>query len=146
MERNKEVYRIVQSFRRVHHAFMQVFWEQGEQKSLTPVQFLVLSVLLERPNTSLTELAERAHMGNSTMSGVVERLVKAGYISRERLPNDRRSLTLRITSEGEQIRNDIEKMWMDRVSGILDIPVQDRDIILDIHQQIISKLTAKGVD
>ncbi|MFB5675648.1 MarR family winged helix-turn-helix transcriptional regulator [Paenibacillus terreus] len=145
MDDKHEIYRIVQSFRQVNKALFQVFWHSDLQLELTSVQYLVLSILHERPDIGLAELAKLANMGSSTMSGVVERLCKGGYITRARLMNDRRSLTLKLTAEGEAVRERIDTLWMERVSSILEIPRADLDFTLQVHQQIVQKLQEKGM-
>ncbi|MFM9280260.1 MarR family winged helix-turn-helix transcriptional regulator [Paenibacillus jiagnxiensis] len=145
MDDKHEIYRIVQSFRQVNKTLFQVFWHSDLQLELTSVQYLVLSILHERPDIGLAELAKLANMGSSTMSGVVERLCKGGYITRARLMNDRRSLTLNLTAEGEDVRERIDTLWMERVSSILEIPKEDLDFTLQVHQQIVQKLREKGM-
>ncbi|MDO7904986.1 MarR family transcriptional regulator [Paenibacillus sp. JX-17] len=139
---------VIQSFRQVSQSLYRVFWnETSESESgLTSIQFMVLNVLKSRPNIGLAELADACFMGSSSMSGVVDRLVKAGYVSRERLESDRRVLTLRMTEKGEEIREYTNSLWMNRVSPILDIPKKDMDFVLSIHQRMIEKLEGKGMN
>ena len=58
----------------------------------------------ERPSIGINEVAELCHMGSSSMSAVVERLVKGEYIVRTRSDADRRSVKLQITDSIRHVR------------------------------------------
>jgi DNA-binding MarR family transcriptional regulator len=108
------------------------------------MQFKVLRTLQEEPNISLGELADRLQVGNSTMSGIVERLVKAGYLLRERSEDDRRTLLLRLTEEGKERQNQTYDIFMKRMSKILEIPDKEIEQLLQLHQLIIEKIKPNG--
>ncbi|ASR47181.1 MarR family transcriptional regulator [Paenibacillus kribbensis] len=141
-----EVYRIIQSIREVNKTIFHAFWNEERHLDLTAIQHLVLSVLNERPSIGLSELADIARMGCSSMSGVIDRLAKAGYVARERDEHDRRSLVLSLTPEGKDTMQKVDAMWMERILPILDIPKEQLDMVLDIHKQMIMKLTSKGMN
>ncbi|WDH97215.1 MarR family transcriptional regulator [Paenibacillus urinalis] len=103
-----EMYQIFSSFRQVNQSFHRLFWKQEEEKEITRIQMLVLSILIEHPNIGLAELAELCHMGSSTTSGVVDRLVKAELVERGRCLHDRRSLEL--PGYGERERSSEESL------------------------------------
>lgn len=134
---------VVRSFRKVNRVLYQLLREEADLLDATVVQILVLRVLFQHPNIGLNELAERLQLGNSTMSGVVDRLVSAGLVVRERSQEDRRSLTMRLTSEGEKKQNEAfgdDSLLVKRLSKILEIPEEDLEHLLRIHEQIMEKL------
>jgi DNA-binding MarR family transcriptional regulator len=141
-----EVYRIIQSIREVNKTIFYAFWNEEQHMDLTAIQHMALAILNKRPNIGLSELADIAHVGSSSMSGVVDRLTKAGYIARGRHEHDRRSLVLTLTPEGKDIMEKVDAMWMERVLPILDIPKEHLEMVLDIHKQMIMKLTPKGMN
>ena len=61
-----------------------------EGVDITPVQWLVLYALYRKDGESITRLARRCYLDNSTITGVIVRLEKAGYVSRAPLEGDRR--------------------------------------------------------
>ena len=61
-----------------------------EGLGITPVQWLVLRVLFLKDGESLTQLAQRCYLDNATITGVVDRLERGGFVSREPLEGDRR--------------------------------------------------------
>ena len=75
-----------------------------EGLDITPVQWLVLYALYKKDGESLTQLAKRCYLDNSTITGVVDRLEKAGYVSREPLEGDRRVYKIVLRPRAHQIR------------------------------------------
>ena len=65
--------------------------------NLTGPQRLVMSILVRSPGLSLKQLSEGVSLAHSTVSGIVDRLVKQGLIERQTHPSDRR-VTLLVAS------------------------------------------------
>lgn len=107
---------------------------------ITRIQMLVLSILIEHPNIGLAELAELCHMGSSTTSGVVDRLVKAELVERARCLHDRRSLVLQVTEKGREVQKRVYELWMSKVSHMMDLPREDIDNLLRIHSLMLEKM------
>jgi MarR family transcriptional regulator, organic hydroperoxide resistance regulator len=70
-------------------------------RDLTHAGLLALHALRSGPRTQ-RELAAASMVEEQTMSKVLDRLERAGYVTRERDPADRRRLTVRRTPAGEQ--------------------------------------------
>lgn len=74
---------------------------------LTPAQFQVLS----RTNTEgvpLTKIAEAMYVDLSTVNGIVNRLERSGYVSRERSTSDRRICYVKLTPTGKQLWDEVK--------------------------------------
>lgn len=57
---------------------------------LTGPQQLVMEVLVRSHGLSLKELSQQVSLSHSTVSGIVDRLEKRGFVKRKAHPNDRR--------------------------------------------------------
>jgi DNA-binding MarR family transcriptional regulator len=57
---------------------------------LTGPQQLVMEVLVRSHGLSLKELSQQVSLSHSTVSGIVDRLEKRGFLKRKADPNDRR--------------------------------------------------------
>ncbi|HET7657661.1 MAG TPA: MarR family transcriptional regulator [Bacillales bacterium] len=143
----EQVYQVMRSFREVNRTLHHLLRETADELDTTVVQIMVLKTLGQSPNIGLNELADHLQLGNSTMSGVVERLVSAGLIVRERSSKDRRSLTMRLTEKGEEIKQQAfgeDSSLVNNLANLLDIPQEDLDHLLQTHEKIIEKLAGKG--
>jgi DNA-binding MarR family transcriptional regulator len=89
------------------------------RRTLSAHQASILDHLDEREPLTLLDLG--AHMGvtASTMSLHVERLVKQGYVLRERDATDARRLRLRLTAAGVRVREANSVLDAQRVRGML---------------------------
>jgi MarR family transcriptional regulator, organic hydroperoxide resistance regulator len=65
-------------------------------------QFDVLSTLTEQQGLSQSDLAQRLYVTKGNVSGLIDRLVDAGYVERRSSPGDRRSNALFLTPDGDK--------------------------------------------
>lgn len=144
--KNEKIQQIMRSFREVNRVLYQPFREAAEHYDTTAIQMLVLRILARNNGMKLGELADQMQMGNSTMSGVVDRLVKAGLIVRERSKQDRRSLVMRLTEKGRKKEKEIfdeNSLLLQKLSPLNEIPEKDLHALLRIHKDIARKLQEK---
>lgn len=75
------------------------------QWDLNHASFAVLW-MLDRGAMTQRELAAAASVQDQTMSRVVERLERLGYVSRDRCPQDRRRVLVSLTGTGRRVRDE----------------------------------------
>ncbi|MEK4472220.1 MarR family transcriptional regulator [Paenibacillus sp. FSL R7-0048] len=131
---------IFSSFRRISHAFQQLLWKDAEELDITPTQLMVLRKISANPDIGITDLAELLHLGNSAASGVVDRMVKADFITRQRSEVDRRIYNLAITEKGREIRERSKQSLRRHLLPLSNIPAEDAGELLRIHTEIIQIL------
>jgi len=71
---------------------------------ITYPQYLTLSLLWERDERSVSELAHRLDLEASTLTPMVKRLETAGLVTRDRNPRDERQVLVRLTETGEALK------------------------------------------
>ena len=80
-------------------------------------QMAILHILKERDRCMMSELAKLLSITTSAATGIVDRMVKTGFLKRVPDPNDRRIINVRITPRGERATNAIfrqrQKMMID---------------------------------
>jgi DNA-binding MarR family transcriptional regulator len=77
--------------------------KMGATIGLTGPQRTVLRLVSLTPGISSGQLAELLHLHPSTLTGVLERLVRRGLLERKRDPFDARRALLRVTAAGQRI-------------------------------------------
>ena len=88
-------------------------------KVLSAHQMSILSLLDSVDPTMVGELADHLGVTASTMSLNLTRLEKAGYVTRERDPADRRVMNVRLTESGERMRAAQTMLEPERVDRML---------------------------
>lgn len=89
------------------------------RRLLSAHQASILDHLDERDPLALLDLAKHMGVTPSTMSLNIERLVRRGYVSRERAAEDGRRLRLRITPAGVRLREAKSVLDPARVRALL---------------------------
>jgi DNA-binding MarR family transcriptional regulator len=97
---------IVAEFRSALRKFLRRSELVADTCGLTPQRYLLLLMIKGAPDRSarstVTELAERLQLAQSTVTELVARSVDAGLIDRESSTADARVTYLRLTPEGER--------------------------------------------
>jgi len=79
------------------------FSENGVE--VTPVQVGLLFFLQKNDGSSLTQISQGLMLENPTVTGLIDRLEKLGYVKRSDHPNDRRVYLVHITEKGNKVAN-----------------------------------------
>jgi DNA-binding MarR family transcriptional regulator len=77
-----------------------------DQLGITYPQFLVLSTLWEADGRTVGAVAERLDLEPSTITPLVKRLEAAGFVTRQRNPDDERQVRVRLTERGRAMREE----------------------------------------
>lgn len=101
-------------------------------KGLTPLEMGVLGVLSEFPNAMLKEITQRLAVPKSTLTSVIDRLERRGYINRAISKTDRRSFELLLTEDGkcaQQQHIESEQAAYKKLAGALDTREEVAELI-----------------
>ncbi len=71
---------------------------------LTYTQYIVMMVLWEKESVNVGQLGEILYLDAGTLTPLLKRLEKAGYVTRERSREDERITIVSITKEGEELK------------------------------------------
>jgi MarR family transcriptional regulator, organic hydroperoxide resistance regulator len=103
-----------------------------DQLGLTYPQYLVLSVLWEGDDQTITAIASRLDLEPSTITPLVKRLEQAGHVVRRRNPSDERQVKVSLTDQGRAIRAETKTLAeaLDDKSGMTV------DALVDLNARI----------
>jgi MarR family transcriptional regulator, organic hydroperoxide resistance regulator len=71
---------------------------------LTYPQYLVLAALYDDDNQTVGNLGDKLFLDSSTLTPLLKRMEKTGYLSRQRDPGDERQVRIRLTQRGRSAR------------------------------------------
>lgn len=77
------------------------------QFNLTYPQYLVMLVLWESSPCSVGDLGSKLFLDSGTLTPLLKRLATNGLITRQRDPEDERRVIIKLTLEGEQLKQQI---------------------------------------
>lgn len=111
---------------------------------ITVPQKIVLGILIENGSLSIKELSHKVGLSHSTVSGIVDRLERKGFVERFQDPQDRRFTKVTITTK---VKDFVQKKMTHHIfSGIVDAfknaTIEEQKKIVDglvILRQLLDK-------
>jgi DNA-binding MarR family transcriptional regulator len=108
---------------RLHRRLLDVIkddFERSGEKEVNPVQALLLFNISDAELTA-GELKTRGHYQGSNVSYNLKKLVEAGYVNHERSNADKRSVRVRLTQKGLDVRGRVDAMYNRQLQAIEEI-------------------------
>lgn len=78
--------------------------------NLTYSQYLVMMVLWEKNEQTVSEVGERLFLDSATLTPLLKRMEQADLITRTRCPNDERQVIIALTAHGDALRHEAAKL------------------------------------
>ena len=111
---------------------------------VTPSQYNVLRILRGAGTDGLcrNEISERMVTATPDMTRLLDRMEKAGWVTRERAEGDRRQVSTHITKSGMELLARLEKPTGDFVTSLLTgAAISDLKTVLKVNDEIRTKLS-----
>jgi len=105
--------------------------------SLTPPQYFVFNALWMGDGISVGELGERVSLDSSTLTGIIDRMEKTGYVERQLNPQDRRSMLVFLTAKAREVGPRIVE-FADELDASLRQPFSNEE--MDTFEQVLRAL------
>lgn len=110
-----------------------------DELDLTPHQCLLLSTLETKGPMSIGELRQAAHGAQSTMSEMVGRLARAGYVHKKPAPEDRRAVKVAISAHGRAVLVQRQREMRAKHEALLSaLSPEDQERFLTAFETIVS--------
>lgn len=118
-------------------------WIELDMK-FSKFELFTMLFLDKRKEITMTELVDYINSPMSTATGIVDRLVKNGYVNRERSETDRRVVILRLTEVGSQLIKKLKDMISEYLSMVLDdLTEEEKKFMTGIALKVMNKFQAK---
>ncbi|MBX3455014.1 MarR family transcriptional regulator [Ferrovibrio sp.] len=92
------------------NAMTRLYRDRLEPLGLTYPQYLVLLVLWEHDDLTVSQLGERLYLDSGTLTPLLKRMEAAGHISRRRDPADERQVRIGLTPAGQALKASVAEM------------------------------------
>ncbi len=107
------------------------YWTQTVTEfGVTSSQALVLLFLLEEDRVTSKDLGEKTEFDSATLTGILDRLERAGLVERRDNPNDGRAILACLTEEGKKTATRIESIMEDKNQAFLSNLTPEEGLIL----------------
>jgi DNA-binding MarR family transcriptional regulator len=89
--------------------FAKILKEYGIDK-INPAQGRILFALWKKDQVPISDLAEKTQLSKSTLTSMLDRLEKAGHITRVRPKKDRRTILIKLTEKNRSLQETYNKV------------------------------------
>ena len=115
------------------------------KRGVTQTQFLVLNAIRACTRCTMGALARTLHVSMPTVSGIIDRLVRAGYVRRHSQPEDRRQILVELAPKAERFFRDFETVVRRRwEEALLSLEPGELEAFHDVITKIRERLQADG--
>jgi len=129
------------NLRMAQESAFQAFSRRSQEIGESPGRFATLTIIARNPGISQTELSLAAGRDKSSLTPVIEDLVRRGMIERKRVRDDRRTYRLNVTAAGKKTLTQLTRCAR-RHERILDsiIGLRDRKRFIQILKKIAAEI------
>ena len=115
--------------------------------NLSQRKFFILILLMRNPNgLNISQLAGKTGVSCASITGLVERMKKAGLVTREEDASDRRVMIIQITQVGDELLKKVLPDHYSRVNQLmLCLNEQERDSLQKLLKKVSMSTQAREV-
>jgi DNA-binding MarR family transcriptional regulator len=114
---------------RLHRRLLDVIKDEFDRRSrddINPVQALLLYNIGEK-DLSAGELRTRGYYLGSNVSYNLKKLVEMGYLDHQRSRIDRRSVRIKLTDKGREVRDIVDALYQKHLANVAQVGGIDGD-------------------
>lgn len=108
-----------------------------ESYGINTTEFMVLEVLYHKGKQTIHQIGQKILITSGSMTYVIDKLEKRGFIKRENCPDDRRSIYAVITSKGISFMDEIfpkHESIINQIFGVLS--EEEKKIMIELNKKI----------
>ena len=107
-----------------------------DKLDLTYTQYLTMVMLFDIDVVNVKELGKMLYLDSGTLTPLLIKLEKKGYLTRTRLADDNRYLNISLTEKGKALKPELEKVG-DKILEMLDVTDTESQCLESILQKIL---------
>ncbi len=148
MRDNKEKIEITKKAKRFEKVFTEFFNIVRLRKpssfsniNITEPQYFTLNYLAKNNNCTMGGLKEHLDVSLSTLTGIIDRMVRDGFVERERDDDDRRLVRVKLTKKGNGIAEEINIKRLERIIAVLEVlSKEDQELLIGTIERLTEHL------
>ena len=115
-----------------------------KEYDLTYTGYIVLLAIESDEKINIKSLGERVFLDSGTLTPLLKKLEKKGYVDRIRETNDERNLQISLTEKGKSIQEPLSKISM-QVFGEFDMDLDEAIELKSTLQNFVNKNFSKDL-
>lgn len=108
-------FEIAMLIKEIYASTIEIVNENLKGSSLTHQQTMVIKLIAHKEKVTISELCQEMSLAKGTISGIVSRLERAGYVKKVKYDNDKRNTYVEFSDKGyeyaKNFRNEINKSF-----------------------------------
>lgn len=140
---------ILRAIRRIIRSVALQSKRLSRETGLTLPQILCLRAIADAPNQELTgaALSEQVQLSPATISGIIDRLERAGLVLRQRWATDRRKVSASLTAQGRERLATLPVPLQEKVlERIIGLTPEQRQELMDSLDLLVELMEAGELD
>ena len=115
-----------------------------KQSGLTYTQYITMMALWEYGDSSVKELGERLFLDSGTLTPLLKKLEKRGYVERTRDSVDERKLVVTLTERGRELESEVADVPSQMACNVTLTPEEGAQFAALLHKMIDGFEVQKG--
>ena len=126
--------------RRLQQIQVAVFLSECQDEKITPIQWGILTIVTDFPNSGHIEISEELGLDRSNVANVVTRLADRGLLTRITNTEDRRRKSINVTEEGLAIMEKVRTKARSAQEKVLG-PLNDseRELFMELLARLVKE-------
>ncbi|MDF2558053.1 MAG: transcriptional regulator [Bacillales bacterium] len=136
LNQSKESLKLFVVLSKAHRAITDYTNKFISEAGLNPTEFAVLEMLYHKGDTPLQKIGGQILIASGSITYVVDKLEKKGFMVREHCKKDRRVIYARITDEGKKFMDDFFPKHEQKIDEIMSVlsPEEKQNMITLLKQ------------
>jgi DNA-binding MarR family transcriptional regulator len=138
---------VAKALRRIIHAVDLRSRRLISSHGITGPQLIILRLLSELDGSTVGVLTREVHLSQATVTGIIDRLEKRGFVERRRSEADKRCVDVSLTDSGRKVLENapplFQEKFMTEFAGLHD---WEQSQILSTLQRVVSMMEADNVE
>jgi len=149
-DRTELGYEILKSIRRILRKVSEHSRTLAQSTGLTVPQLLCLRAIQNlgvEGDVTVVAVADRVRLASATVSRILDRLERAGFVVRERMSQDRRKVAVRLTPLGvERLRDLPQPLHEQFIRRVEALPTAELEVLLASLDRVVAMMEADKLD
>ncbi len=130
----KDIVKVFELINKLHKKYEKLQRNNIQKLALTPTQHYIFRKLWEKDGRQFKDLAEGCNCSRATITGVIDTMERKELVFREANPKDRRSVLVKLTEEGKNLKSStppLETMVNGCCEGIKQEEIENLGVMLE---------------